>query len=152
MANKVQEDSEPQILVLKGPPACGKTTWAMSFVNDRKDWMRVNRDDLRKMSGDYWTPYREQVIKLAEITMIEEGLRRGFNIIIDDTNLKPETLQIWHEIASKFGCKIKEREFIVPYEEAVKRDEKREKPVGADEIRLMYKRFYPDLLQAANEI
>lgn len=45
------------------------------------------------MSGDYWMPHREQIITMAEITMIEEGLRRGFNIIIDDTNLNPKTME-----------------------------------------------------------
>ena len=94
MANKVIEDApDPIILVLKGPPGAGKTSWAKNYVKEKKDWLRVNRDELRRMSGDYWMPHREQIITMAEITMIEEGLRRGFNIIIDDTNLNPKTME-----------------------------------------------------------
>lgn len=149
MANRVIEDApDPIILVLKGPPGAGKTSWAKNYVKGKKDWLRVNRDELRRMSGDYWMPHREQVITIAEITMIEEGLRRGFNIIIDDTNLNPKTMEKWNEIASKFSCKLKVKEFIVPYKEALERDKNREFPVGDDTIRIFYKRYYPELLTA----
>lgn len=147
--NKVIEEApDPIILVLKGPPCSGKSTWAKNYVKEKKNWLRVNRDELRRMSGDYWMPHREQVITLAEITMIEEGLRRGFNIIIDDTNLNPKTMEKWQEIASKFNCEIKVKEFIVPYQEALERDRNREFPVGDDTVRMFYKRYYPDMLTA----
>lgn len=40
----------PKLLVLKGLPASGKSTYAKELVN--KGWKRVNKDDLRAMIDD----------------------------------------------------------------------------------------------------
>ena len=44
------------IIVMVGPPASGKTSWSKEFVKGKSTWIRVNRDDLRLMCGDYWIP------------------------------------------------------------------------------------------------
>ena len=41
-----------KIIVLQGPPACGKSTWAKEYVKDKKDWVIVSRDEIREENED----------------------------------------------------------------------------------------------------
>lgn len=47
MNNKIK------ILVLQGPPASGKSTFAKEFVKDKPDWIIVSRDEIREGTGKY---------------------------------------------------------------------------------------------------
>ena len=118
-----------------GPPASGKTSWSKEFVKGKSTWIRVNRDDLRLMCGDYWIPSREKLINTLEET------------IIDATNLNPKTRAKWEEIASNFDANIEYKEIVIPYKEAVKRDKNRDLQVGEDTIRIFYRKYYPELLK-----
>ena len=71
------------IIVMVGPPASGKTSWSKEFVKGKSTWIRVNRDDLRLMCGDYWIPSREKLINTLEEITITSALEQGYNVIID---------------------------------------------------------------------
>ena len=66
-----------------GPPASGKTSWSKEFVKGKSTWIRVNRNDLRLMCGDYWIPSREKLINTLEETTITSALEQGHGIRID---------------------------------------------------------------------
>ena len=123
------------IIVMVGPPASGKTSWSKEFVKGKSTWIRVNRDDLRLMCGDYCIPSREKLLNTLEET------------IIDATNLNPKTRAKWEEIASNFDANIEYKEIVIPYKEAVKRDKNRDLQVGEDTIRIFYRKYYPELLK-----
>lgn len=42
-----------KILVLQGPPASGKSTYARELAEDDWNWVIVNRDSLREGRGLY---------------------------------------------------------------------------------------------------
>lgn len=105
------------------------------------------------MCGQYWVPSRENLINIYERAMVEEALANDYNVVIDATNLNPKTQAKWKSIAQAFGATLKYKEFIIPYKEAVKRDNNRELKVGEDTIRHFYRRYYPELLsEELNEI
>lgn len=135
------------LLVLVGVPASGKTLWAKEFIKDKSTWIRVNRDDIRLMCGDYWIPSREKLINNYEELMVKGALAYDYNVIIDATNLNPKTKAKWKEIASNFNAKLEYKEFIIPYKEAIKRDKNRDLQVGEDTIRMFYRKYYPELLK-----
>lgn len=110
------------------------------------NWIRINRDELRLMCGDYWVLTRESLINIYEETLVKEALNKGYNVIIDATNLNPKTVTKWTKIASDFDCALRFKEFIIPYMEAIKRDKNRHLVVGEDAIRSFYLRYYPDYL------
>lgn len=141
------KDENKILLVLVGPPASGKTYFAKEFVKDKSIWIRINRDDIRLMCGDYWVPSREKLISIYEKLMIEEALTNGYNVVIDATNLNPKTKAKWEEIASKFNANIQYKEIVIPYYEAIKRDKNRDLQVGEDTIRMFYRKYYPEMLQ-----
>lgn len=145
MENKNKD--APVMLVLQGCPASGKSTWAKEFVQDKPNWVRINRDDIRLMCGKYWTPTREDLISKYEESMINIALAHNYNVIIDATNLNPKTLNKWQRIASNFAAKFETKEFFIPFKEAVKRDKNRDLQVGEDVILGFYRKYYPERLK-----
>ncbi len=132
-----------KVLILKGLPGSGKSTWAKEYCEKHTDWVRINRDDLRNMRGLYWLPKDEDLISQWEKTAIAEALAYEKNVIVDATNLNPKYLNnlrhmIYQENPSHT---IEEKVFDVSPEECIKRDLKRPNSVGADVIWGMYFKY-----------
>lgn len=102
---------------------------------------------MRLMCGKYWTPSRESLITAYEESLVSIALNRKYNVIIDATNLNPETMSRWRGIASNFNVKLETKEFYIPFKEAVKRDKNRDLQVGEDVILGFYRRYYPERLK-----
>src|SRR6056297_2309134 len=118
-------DKKQKLLVLQGIPASGKTTWAREFLKGKTDWVRVNRDELRKMRGDYWIKPQEDLITVFERNIVIFSLNAGYNVIVDGTNLNPKYIEKWKAIAKDHAVEIEFKEFDVSLKEAIKRDEQR---------------------------
>lgn len=133
-----------KILILKGLPASGKSTFAKEYVERNKDWVRVNRDDLRNMRGAYWIPKQEDMITDWEHQAVVHALMHGQNVILDATNFNPKYINaLKKEVEQNFGTGVtyEEMYFDTSPEECVKRDSKRQNPVGADVIWGMYEKY-----------
>lgn len=133
-----------KILVLQGPPASGKSTWARAVVKDRTDWVIVNRDSLREGRGEYWIPSQEDYISDLEEFSVRTAIKREYNVIIDATNLNPKTQEKWRKIATETKSSIEFKEFYIPFKEALERDKNRERSVGEKVLKNFYLKYYPD--------
>lgn len=133
-----------KILVLQGPPAASKSTWARAFVKDRTDWVIVNRDSLREGRGECWVPSQEDYISDLEEFSIKAAINRGLNVIIDATNLNPKTIDKWNKLAIETKSLIEFKEFYIPFKEALERDKNRERSVGEKVLKNFYLKYYPD--------
>ena len=135
-----------KIIFCKGLPASGKSTWASQYCKDNINFIRLNKDDLREElqelnKQDTWNRDFE---KLILDTQREKGislLKSGKSIIIDDTNFSNIHWEYWNNIAEKMGISIELKYFDTPVDECVDRDKHREKSVGEDVIRSMYKKY-----------
>lgn len=134
-----------QIILCRGLPGSGKTTWALShLVKHPGQWKRVNKDDLRNMiDGGAWSKKNEKLILKARDELIELYLKEGFSVIVDDTNFADVHLRRITEIAKKHrDIPVTIQDFSdVPLKECIARDAKRENPVGAGVIKKMWKQF-----------
>jgi predicted kinase len=130
-----------KIIVLQGVPASGKSTFAKEFVKGKKGWIRVSRDDIRWMRGDYWIPEQEDYISDVEVFMVQKALEKGLNVIIDATNLNQKTIRKWNRISEIYRSEIEFKFFEIGLEEAIERDLKREFPVGEETIRDFYGKY-----------
>ena len=126
--------------MLKGLPASGKSTYALKKVEEKDNWVRVNKDTIREELGEI----KESEVVVYQNNLITSYLLSGFSVIIDDTNLNP-----YHEKRIKKILKVfPEVEFVinksfldVSVEECIERDKKRENSVGEEVITSMYKKF-----------
>lgn len=137
-----------KVIFTKGLPASGKTTWAKEYVNKNKDWVRVSRDDLRNMRGQYWLPKQEKMITDMERDCVRSALYRGHNVIIDATNLNPDYFKSFVDFLTLCcldkGIKIdiSSKSFNTGLDECIKRDLVRPNSVGEKVIKGMYDKYY----------
>lgn len=134
-----------KIIITKGLPGSGKSTWAKKFVIENPNFVRINRDDIRHMLGPYWIPQREKLVTDIERDSVESALGRGYSVIVDATNLRGEAG--WTQLAERNGAVIEIKDFTdVPVEVCIKRDLLRENPVGETVIRGMYEKHLTNKL------
>ena len=149
-------NKKPKLLLLKGLPASGKTTYAETLVDD--GWLRVNKDDLRAMlNNGKWSKSNEGFVLSLRDEIIIRGLVSGKNVVVDDTNLDPKHAIQLRSIAEDFDADFEEKFFDVPLEVCVSRNEARYDSVPTEVILNMYERYVKPLeiqkqLEAENQI
>lgn len=141
-----------KVLILQGLPGSGKSTWAKQYCKENPNTLILNRDSLRKMLNyEEWTAEYENIVRKIEISALELILDNCVNstVIIDDTNLKLKTVNHLIQICKSHNAEVVLQDFFhVPLMECIKRDSKREKPVGKTAII----RMNEDLVEFRNYI
>lgn len=130
-----------KLIITKGLPASGKTTWALEQVEKSNGQVkRVNKDSLRDMiDGGKWSKDREKTISASQEILIEMFLQDGFTVIVDDTNLSIKRQEMLKEFSEQFNIDFEVKDFThVSVKECVRRDLKRGEKVGEKAIRRMY--------------
>ena len=133
-----------KIYFLRGLPASGKSTWAKKKCEEDSNIVRVNKDDIRAMMGGKYTSGKEKVTLGIRDSIIKEALGSGKSVIIDDTNYNPIHLERVKDVvreASGLQEHIEIVEFDTPVDECIKRDAKRDNPVGKAVIMDMYRKY-----------
>lgn len=135
-----------ELILTRGLPASGKTTFAVEWAGEASNRTRVNRDDLRmKLFGEwYFTDSRD--VKEKRVTefqhaLIKKALSLGHSVIVDDTNLNPKVFRTFESIASQFSLKISNIDFPISVEESIIRQEGRDKPVPKEAIKMMASKY-----------
>lgn len=131
--------NKQKLLVLKGLPASGKSTYAKELVAD--GWKRVNKDELRAMiDNSRWSKENEKHIKHVEALLVNNYLSCGYNVVVDDTNFAYE--DYWKTTCQSFYLDFEVKFFDIPLMECIERDSKRgEKSVGSKVIMRMYEQY-----------
>jgi predicted kinase len=138
-----------KLILTKGLPASGKTTWANEQVaGSNGKIININKDDLRAMlHAGKGSKYRESFVIEVQETLTKLAFEAGHDVIWSDTNLNPihenraRTLSDCVEIVDHF--------LQVPIEDCISRDNLRANPVGEKAIRDQYNKWLrkePELL------
>ena len=143
-----------KIIMLKGLPASGKSTWAREYQAESGNYLVISKDEIRKMFGGY-TPKREKDVLRVRNELIKLGIKLKKNVIVDDTNLNPKHERYICQLARDLKCKFELNDSFmsVTPEECIKRDLHRgEKAVGSSVIWEMYYQWIaPDPLVKLNQ-
>lgn len=134
-----------KVILTKGLPASGKTTWAENFVKGNPDHRNLNRDDLRYMlfGKDYkFSKERENQISDAQENLARMFIKEGLSLVISDTNLNPKVESRWKNFAKYHNASFVIQDFTdVPLHVCIERDIARGTKVGKDVINRMYRNY-----------
>jgi predicted kinase len=130
-----------KLLMLKGLPASGKSTYAKQLVRDQ-EYYRVNKDDLRAMVHDSrWGKEREKFILHWRDEIVKDSLGGLKNVVVDDTNFAGVHEVTLRAIAAAYKAKFEVKFFDTPVEECIQRDLLRPNSVGSKVIMQMYNQY-----------
>jgi predicted kinase len=140
-----------KLILTKGLPASGKTTWAKTYVEGHNDTVNLCKDDLRLQlpSGK---KREKQVVQVRDL-LTEHYFGVGYSVIWSDTNLNPVHERRAQELAKKHEAQLVIQDFTnVALEECIRRDLLRLNSVGQ---RVIYQMYYdylhqPEMLPVAN--
>ena len=130
-----------ELLILRGIPASGKSTFAKKFIEKNKYWLIISRDSIRDMFGHYWLPERENLVKECEFSMINLCLNNKWNVVVDDTNLNSKTFQELQDLANECNARVIVKDFEISLEEALERNRNRDKVLPDEVIKGFYERY-----------
>lgn len=156
-----QDDEAPslqglEVIVLRGVPGSGKTTWAKEFIKDKPWFKRICRDDLRQMldNGVYSTN-KEKLIRTLRGVVMRACLEEGYSVVIDDTNLDYRDINKIRDYAEVYShvigvsryvaVPLRVIDFETPLEVCIERDAQRPNPVGEARIRELHEKHLREL-------
>ena len=129
----------PSIILLCGPAACGKSTFAERRFRPTQvissDWARARVCDDEK-DQRFQAQAFDLVHHLAEIRLSLNRL-----CVVDSTGLASQFRKEYLELARKFGVPCVALLFDVPLEKCVERDQARQRVVGRPAIERQYQAF-----------
>ena len=133
-----------KLIICRGLPASGKSTWAKQWVlEDPEHRVRINQDDIRLMLGKYWVPSREKLVQEIQFNAIIEALNREFDVVIDNTNLNNKVLDQFNRLIKTFeDYEIEYKDFFdTPLSVCIERDKNRDLQVTEKVIRGFYNNY-----------
>jgi predicted kinase len=134
----------PKIIMYKGLPGSGKSTRAKGYIlkNPKRKTKRINKDDLRAMMDvGKWSKDNEKFVIATRDSIAESALEKGYDVIIDDTNLAPKHKTHLQQMARRHGAGFEEIFVNTSLKECITNDLKRFDSVGKDVIMKMYNQF-----------
>ena len=138
------EQTTQSIILMQGPPACGKSTYARKYQEEHPETtVIVSRDSFRHARGKYWIPRQEKYITALEQFAIKEAAEMGFTVLVDATNMNPGMIAEIVEIAKPLNLPVMGYMIHTTLGECLHRDlnKDREHTVGAACINGFYKKY-----------
>lgn len=133
--------NRPTIVLLVGPCGCGKTTYALKYIEQHNNTIHLSSDKIREelwgdeaIQGD-----NNEVFRLLQSRAID-ALNNGYNVVYDCTNMTRKDRACIISVCPKFA-KIEAHVIFAPIETCIERDATRDRTVGKYVIDRMLKRF-----------
>ena len=128
-----------KIVLTRGLPASGKSTWAKEFARRNPRTVRVSRDDLRAQlfPGAEYKDIDEGIITEAETAIARAALRAGCVVVVDAMHLPQRYVNRWQRL----GYPVYIANFEAPLDSLVSRNSMREDSVPLDTILSNHKKY-----------
>lgn len=101
------------LTITVGLPGSGKSTWGEKMRRAYPDRIRiVNSDDIRTSNGTVHEQGDQGYVALVRDFMIDELLKKGYDVICTDTNVGPKTRRRLSQIAKHRKAEYHETSFL----------------------------------------
>lgn len=120
---------DQRVVVMRGIPGSGKSTWAKHFLVDLQGFKRVNMDDLRTMLTNYkFSKGNEKIVKHLAKLLVVTLVGMGEDVVIDNTSITVKHVDDWQELVESLNPNIRVavREFDTALETCISRNRCRE--------------------------
>lgn len=137
-----------ELILLRGIPASGKSTFANTWIKVKPGRAKVSRDDIRfSLYGTYFgEPIDENAVTAVEDAQIKALLKAGHSVVVDDTNIEPKFVKRLAAIGHDAGVSVQVFQFDVDSTTAKQRNAARERKVPDNVIDKMYDRLKQNML------
>lgn len=136
----------PTLLMLKGLPCSGKTEWALRWVSQKGNRVRVSWSDIMAMCGRKSRDRRLLAFETA-IHLMVQALKQGNDVVLDECNLSGYTVGLFLSHAQMSGAHVEWHAMNVSPEECKRRNAAAGHPVDDMEIDRLAKAYAPWLKQ-----
>lgn len=132
-----------KLIMTKGLPGCGKTTFAKEYQKTHPNTVRTNKDEMRSLyHNGIHSKGRESYILSMRDMAVSLALQEGHDVIVDDTNLNPIHEEALRELAKQHNAEFEVKDFThMTIEECIRNDQKRPNYVGEKVIRQQYRQW-----------
>jgi predicted kinase len=143
-----------KILITIGLSGSGKSTWAKEFCRNNSNYLRINRDDIRKSMlvvslNEYhqWendAKYRiEKLVSEQQNQLMLNALNDGWNVVLDNTHLKLSYINEYKKLLTENfeEFEISYKFVDTPLETCIENDKNREDVVGEEVIREQFEKL-----------
>ena len=118
-----------KLILTKGLPASGKTTWAKEYIQKYPETANLCKDDLRLQLGS--TNKREKRVIQVRDLLTAHYFTLGYSVIWSDTNLNPVHIRRATALAQQHQATLVIQDFTdVSLAECIRRDLIRPNSVG----------------------
>jgi len=103
-----------EIIITRGLPGSGKSTWAKAFASIAGNTAIVERDELRmQLFGSYWTGKQEDEERVTRLQdkLVRSCLTEGMRVVISDTHLPDRSVKKWLKLGAELGVPVSTQEF-----------------------------------------
>lgn len=138
------------LVILRGLPASGKSTWARKTAATTPNTVVVSLDGLRRMTAGSLTAYHgqrtdrtEQLIVRTAHTMVCDALRKGMNVIMDAQNATMERVHALVGLAADCNADVQTMAFPASLDTLLERNRTRAQDdrVPEEYLRAQYERY-----------
>ena len=111
------------VIILRGIPCSGKTTWATKFVKEHYNYIVIGNDTIRSIFNIPY--YTNEDIHDYSLALLRTALEHHKNVIIDNSNIYDDVLERYIEVLNDYKEHHKLITLDITLEEALKRNKQR---------------------------
>ena len=111
------------VIILRGIPCSGKTTWAKEFVKEHYDYIVIGNDTVREIFNIPY--YTNEDIHDYSLALLRTALDHHKNVVIDNSNIYDNVLQRYIDVLKEYDASHKLVTLNVTLEEALSRNKTR---------------------------